>query len=73
MVFTNDREKNCAFDDLVIGDYFCFGNSFYIKTDVDDEDCDNYAVDLETGQGITIPSDAKVIQIDIKEIIYENM
>lgn len=73
MIFTNDKEKNCTFGDLVIGDYFRFENSFYIKTDVDDEDCDFYAVNLETGQGITIFSDVKVIQIDIKEIVYENM
>ena len=73
MVFTNGGEGNCTFGELVMGDYFRFENGFYIKTNVDDEDGDDYAVNLETGQGITMPSDLEIVQINIKEIVYENM
>ena len=73
MKFTNAKEeKCCTFDTVCFGEYFRFGENFYIKAEVDDEDGDYYAINLETGEGTTLPSGTVVELIEIKEIIYEN-
>lgn len=74
MVFTNNNEeKETTFGLVGFGEYFRFEDGFYIKTDVDDEDGNYYSIELESGEGITFPSDVKVTLIDIKEIIYEDI
>lgn len=74
MVFTNvTKDKIFMLKDIGYGEYFRIGNDFYIKTDIDDEDGDYYAIDLESGEGITMPFDTEIIPINVKEFIYEDM
>ena len=74
MKFTNAKEdKYCTFETIGFGEYFRLGDGFYVKTDMDDEDGDFYAFNLNTGEGITISSGIVVEPIKIKEIIYENI
>lgn len=71
MKFTNTKEHTFTFDEVAVGDYFRKGENFYIKTvNVDNN---YYAVNLETGEEVTIPFITEVVLIDIKEIIYENV
>lgn len=71
MKFTNTEEHTFTFDEVAVGDYFRKGENFYIKTV--NISGDHYAVNLETGEEITIPFKTEVTLIDIKEIIYENV
>lgn len=73
MKFTNAGEKQpIFFEDLGFGEYFRQEDEFYIKTNMKDEDSDFYAVELTTGNAVTMGGYSKVTPINIKEIIYED-
>lgn len=72
MKFTNaNGNRTLTFECLAIGDYFHYRGGFFIKTDILDDDGDCYAIDLESGENITISSSDEVILMGIKEIVYE--
>lgn len=72
MKFVNEKENQCKFGDLGIGDYYRDVDDFYVKVNIKNENGDYYSINLGTGDGIATPFDARVTAIEVTKIIYRD-